>query len=78
MDDDQATQAGKAFALSHLAVIESAHGRDAALRYAAGYVRAASEVFVEKSGPRPAWDFFFQTAENIMEWQNERERASGV
>lgn len=78
MDKGQALAAGEAFAKQHLKVIEAAHGSDIAAAYAAGYVTAARDRFLDDYGARRTWVYFFDTAENIMLWQNELERAGEV
>lgn len=78
MDKGQALEAGKAFAEAHLKVIEAAYSPEIASEYAAGYVMAARNRFIDKVGPQETWGYFFGIAENLMEWNNQRERAGEV
>lgn len=78
MDKGQALKAGAAFATAHLKVIEAAYSAEIASAYAAGYVKAARDRFIDVYGSRSTWEFFFDNATRIMDWQNQRERAGEV
>lgn len=78
MDMGQALQAGEAFAKAHLEVIEAAYGAETASSYAAGYVAAARQRFIEKFGAQSTWEYFFDNADAIMDWKNKLERAGEV
>lgn len=66
MTPDQARDAGKAFALAHLKVIEAAYGSDIASAYANGHAWAARDYIYDKLGARAAFDMMSELADGSV------------
>lgn len=66
MTPDQARDAGRAFALAHLKVIEAAYGKDIAAAYANGHAWAARDYVFDQIGARGAFDMCFELAEGAL------------
>lgn len=66
MTPEQARDAGKAFALAHLQVIEAAYGPDTACAYANGYAWAARDFVFERKGARASHHMMDELAEGAI------------
>ena len=66
MTPEQARDAGKAFALAHLQVIEAAYGPETACAYANGHAWAARDFVFERKGARAAHHMMDELAEGAI------------
>lgn len=66
MTPEQARDAGKAFALAHLKVIEAAYGSIVAIAYANGHAWAARDFMFEKCGAIASNEMMQELADDAL------------